>query len=67
MVFGVGVSIGAGIFVLTGQAAASNAGPGISISFLIAELRCGLAAPMQCETGLQLPCRRQRLHLRNDG
>ena len=32
-VFGVGVIIGAGIFVLTGTVAASNAGPAVAISF----------------------------------
>ena len=44
VVFGVGVCIGAGIFVLTGQAAAAYAGPGIAISFLIAGVACALAA-----------------------
>ena len=33
---GIGAIIGAGIFVLTGQAAASYAGPGVVISFAIA-------------------------------
>jgi basic amino acid/polyamine antiporter, APA family len=33
---GVGGIIGAGIFVLTGRAAADNAGPGIVISYMIA-------------------------------
>lgn len=36
VIFGVGVMIGAGIFVLTGQAAAEEAGPGITVSFVIA-------------------------------
>ncbi|MGB9034997.1 amino acid permease [Arthrobacter sp. UCD-GKA] len=55
IVFGVGVSIGAGIFVLTGQAAASNAGPAISISFLIAGLGCGLAALCYAELASSVP------------
>ena len=44
VIFGVGVIIGAGIFVLTGTAAATNAGPAVSVSFVIAGLACGLAA-----------------------
>ena len=55
IVFGVGVSIGAGIFVLTGQAAASNAGPAISISFLIAGLACALAALCYAELASSVP------------
>ena len=43
-IFGVGVIIGAGIFVYTGLVAASNSGPAVSLSFLIAGLACGLAA-----------------------
>ena len=37
---GVGGIIGAGIFVLTGQAAAAYAGPAIVISFAIAGVAC---------------------------
>lgn len=55
IVFGVGVCIGAGIFVLTGQAAASNAGPAISISFLIAGLGCALAALCYAELASTVP------------
>ena len=43
-VFGVGVIIGAGIFVYTGQVAATNSGPAIAISLVIAGLACALAA-----------------------
>ena len=43
-VFGIGVIIGAGIFTLTGRAAAQYAGPAIVISFVIAAFACGLAA-----------------------
>ena len=49
IVFGVGVCVGAGIFVLTGHAAATNAGPAIVLSFLIAGLACGLAAMCYAE------------------
>lgn len=55
VVFGVGVIIGAGIFVLTGTAAASNAGPAVSVSFLIAGLACGLAALCYAEFASTVP------------
>jgi APA family basic amino acid/polyamine antiporter len=55
VVFGVGVIIGAGIFVLTGQAAATNAGPGISLSFLFAGVACGLAALCYAEFASTVP------------
>jgi APA family basic amino acid/polyamine antiporter len=41
---GIGAIIGAGIFVITGQAAASYAGPAIFISFLISGLICVVTA-----------------------
>ena len=37
---GIGAIIGAGIFVITGQAAAIYAGPAISISFIITAIVC---------------------------
>jgi len=37
---GIGAIIGAGIFVITGHAAASYAGPGVIISFAIAGTGC---------------------------
>ena len=55
IVFGVGVIIGAGIFVLTGTAAATNAGPAVSISFVIAGLACGLAALCYAEFASTVP------------
>ncbi|HSE07680.1 MAG TPA: amino acid permease [Nocardioidaceae bacterium] len=55
VIFGVGVIIGAGIFVLTGTAAATNAGPAVSISFLIAGLACGLAALCYAEFASTVP------------
>lgn len=36
VLLGIGAIIGAGIFVLTGQQAAANAGPGIVYSFILA-------------------------------
>lgn len=41
---GVGAIIGTGIFVLTGIAAATQAGPAIVLSFIIAGFACGFAA-----------------------
>src|SRR6201991_4636767 len=55
IVFGVGVIIGAGIFVITGTVAASNAGPGITISFAIAGLACALAALCYAEFASTVP------------
>ncbi len=43
-VFGVGVIIGTGIFVLTGQVAKNNAGPAVSLAFVAAGVVCALAA-----------------------
>ena len=43
-VFGIGVIIGTGIFVLTGEAAALEAGPAVSLSFVAAGITCALAA-----------------------
>ena len=54
-VFGVGVMIGAGIFVLTGTVAASNSGPAIAISFAIAGVACGLAALCYAEFASTVP------------
>ena len=54
-VFGVGVIIGAGIFTLTGRAAATVAGPAILISFIIAAVCCGLAALCYAEFASTVP------------
>src|SRR5690606_41708507 len=40
---GVGAIIGAGLFSLTGIAAAENAGPAVTISFIVAAIGCGFA------------------------
>lgn len=44
MLMGIGAIIGAGIFVLTGIAAATQAGPSIMFSYLLAGLACGFSA-----------------------
>ena len=54
-VFGIGVIIGAGIFTLTGRAAADYAGPSIAISFVIAAICCGLAALCYAEFASTVP------------
>jgi len=41
---GIGAIIGAGIFVLTGIAAATQAGPSIIFSYLLASIACGFSA-----------------------
>lgn len=52
---GIGVIIGAGIFSLTGVAAAENAGPAVVISFLIAAVACALAGMCYSEFASLIP------------
>ncbi|HEY3694540.1 amino acid permease [Phenylobacterium sp.] len=52
---GVGSIIGAGIFVLTGQAAATHAGPAIVLSFILAGVVCALAALCYAELASMIP------------
>jgi len=52
---GVGAIIGTGIFVLTGQAAAANAGPAIVLSMVIAGLTSVLAALCYSEFAASVP------------
>jgi APA family basic amino acid/polyamine antiporter len=54
-VFGVGVIIGTGIFVLTGEVAKTAAGPAVAISFVIAGVVCGLAALCYAEFASTVP------------
>src|SRR5688500_11391862 len=52
---GVGAIIGAGIFVLTGQAAAQHAGPAIVLSFVLAGAACGFAGLCYAEFASMIP------------
>lgn len=52
---GIGAIIGAGIFVITGQAAAQFAGPAILISFLISGLACAFAGLCYAEFASMIP------------
>ncbi len=52
---GIGAIIGAGLFSLTGIAAAENAGPAVTISFLIAAIGCGFAGLCYAEFAAMIP------------
>jgi APA family basic amino acid/polyamine antiporter len=52
---GIGTIIGTGLFVLTGQAAAQFAGPGIMISFVITGVLCALVALCYAELAAAIP------------
>ena len=55
VLLGIGAVIGAGIFVLTGQAAANHAGPAIMLSFVLAGFACALAGLCYAEFAALLP------------
>ncbi|KAI8799554.1 amino acid/polyamine transporter I [Cladochytrium replicatum] len=52
---GIGAIIGAGIFTLTGKAANQNAGPAITISYIIAGVVCVFAAFNYAELASMIP------------
>jgi APA family basic amino acid/polyamine antiporter len=52
---GIGAIIGAGIFVTTGEAAATRAGPAVMLSFGVAGLGCALAALCYAEFASMVP------------
>jgi basic amino acid/polyamine antiporter, APA family len=54
-VFGIGVIIGTGLFVLTGEAAAGYAGPAIALSYVVAGVACALAALCYAEFASSVP------------
>lgn len=55
MAIGIGTVIGTGIFILPGTIAATQAGPGVSLSFLLSALVCALAAMCYAEFASALP------------
>ncbi len=55
VLLGVGGTIGSGIFVLTGTAAAQYAGPAIAISFVIAGIACLFAGLCYAELASMIP------------
>jgi basic amino acid/polyamine antiporter, APA family len=52
---GIGAIVGAGIFVLTGQAAADYAGPAVVLSFVFAGAACGPAGLCYAEFASMIP------------
>ncbi len=52
---GIGAIVGAGIFVLTGHAAAENAGPALALSFVLAGITCGFAGLCYAEFASIIP------------
>ena len=63
MAMGIGAIIGTGIFVLTGVAAATRAGPSLTISFIVAGIVSAFAALCYSEVASEIPIAGQRLHL----
>src|SRR6187401_1750805 len=52
---GIGAIIGAGLFVRTASAAANNAGPAVTIGFMIAAIGCALAGLCYAEFASMIP------------
>ena len=52
---GIGAIIGAGLFSITGGAAANNAGPAITISFIVAAFGCAFAGLCYAEFASMIP------------
>lgn len=55
ILFGIGVVIGAGLFSITGIAAAENAGPAIVLSFIVAAIGCTFAGLCYSEMATMIP------------
>ncbi len=52
---GIGAIIGAGLFVRTAMAAAQNAGPSVTIAFIVAAIGCALAGLCYAELSSSIP------------
>src|SRR5213075_345872 len=52
---GIGSIIGTGIFVLTGTAAATNAGPALALSMIVSAVGCAFAALCYAEFAAMVP------------
>src|SRR6187401_1254767 len=52
---GIGAIIGAGLFVRTAAAAAQNAGPSVTIGFIVAAIGCALAGLCYAELSSSIP------------
>lgn len=52
---GIGAIIGAGLFVRTASAAANNAGPAVTIGFIVAAIGCALAGLCYAEFASMIP------------
>src|SRR5436190_22184813 len=52
---GIGAIIGAGLFVRTAAAAANNAGPSVTLGFIIAAIGCALAGLCYAEFASMIP------------
>ena len=55
VLLGIGAIIGAGLFSLTGIAAANNAGPAVTISFIIGGIACAFAGLCYAEFASMIP------------
>src|SRR6185295_14359846 len=55
VMLGIGAIIGTGIFVLTGTAAAKNAGPAVSLSFVVAGIASAFAGLCYAEMASMIP------------
>src|SRR5262245_65390397 len=55
ILLGIGAIIGTGIFVLTGRAAAANAGPAVALSFVIAGTASAFAGLCYAEMASMIP------------
>jgi APA family basic amino acid/polyamine antiporter len=55
IMLGIGCIIGTGIFVLTGTASATHAGPALTISFIISALGCVMAGLCYAEFSAMIP------------